>query len=351
MATSKRLIDSLRHYVKHGDLYRVVDDQFIECYACGHRCKIREGRDGICKIRFNDKQRLMVPYGYTTGVQADPIEKKPFYHAYPGSKALSFGMLGCDLHCPFCQNWITSQALYLDAANAHLTPAQPEQIIQLAKSSRSRVMTSTYNEPLITSEWAVDIFKLAKKEGFACSYVSNGNATPEVLDYIRPYIDLYKVDLKCFNDKTYRILGTRLQNVMDTIRAVHGMGIWIEIVTLIVPGFNDAEDELRAMTEFIASVSPDIPWHVTAFHPDYKMNDRDYTTPAMLLSAAETGKKAGLNFVYTGNLPGMTGRWENTYCPGCGGLLIERSGFRIVQNRIAKGCCPSCQKIIPGRWE
>lgn len=348
---STRLIDILRHYARPGELYRAVDESFIECYACGHRCKIREGRDGICKIRFNSKGTLMVPYGYSTGVQADPIEKKPFYHAFPGRKALSFGMLGCDLHCPFCQNWITSQALYLDAASAHLTPVTPEQIVQLALSTRSRVVTSTYNEPLITSEWAVEIFKLAKKEGLACSFVSNGNATPEVLGYLRSYLDLYKVDLKCFSDKTYRLLGTRLQNVTETIKAVHQMGIWTEIVTLIVPGFNNSESELRAMTEFIASVSPDIPWHVTAFHPDYKMTDREYTTPAMLLKAARIGKESGLRFIYAGNLPGMTGRLENTHCPDCDALLIERSGFRILQNRIQNGNCPSCKRAIPGRWE
>ncbi len=348
---STRLIDILRHYARPGELYRAVDESFIECYACGHRCKIREGRDGICKIRFNRKGTLMVPYGYSAGVQADPIEKKPFYHAFPGRKALSFGMLGCDLHCPFCQNWITSQALYRDAASAHLTPVTPQQIVQLAHTTRSRVVTSTYNEPLITSEWAVEIFKLAKKEGLACSFVSNGNAAPEVLEYLRPYLDLYKVDLKCFNDKTYRILGTRLKNVTDTIYAVHQMGIWLEIVTLIVPGFNNSESEIRAMTEFIMSVSPDIPWHVTAFHPDYKMTDNDYTTPEMLLKAARIGKESGLRFVYTGNLPGMTDRLENTYCPDCDALLIERSGFRIKQNRIQYGNCPSCQSVIPGRWE
>lgn len=350
MSAKTRLVDILRRYTREGLLYRVVDEQFIECTACGHRCKIRKGREGICKIRYNDNHRLMVPYGYTTGMQADPIEKKPFYHAYPGSKALSFGMLGCDLHCPFCQNWITSQALYLEAASAHLIPTKPEQVIQMAKTTRSRVLTSTYNEPLITAEWAVEIFKLGKAEGLVCSFVSNGNATPEVIEFLRPYIDLYKIDLKSFNDKTYRILGTRLKNVTNTIQTLHSMGIWVEIVTLLIPDFNNDKAELRAMAEFIASVSRDIPWHVTAFHPDYKMTDKDFTTPVMLIEAAQTGQEAGLRYVYTGNLPGMTGQWENTYCHECKALLIERSGFRIIQNRLNNGTCPSCHTVIPGRW-
>jgi pyruvate formate lyase activating enzyme len=344
------LRESLRQFTREGELYRTVEDGLIECYACGHRCKIREGRDGICKIRSNRGGKLYVPTGYTAGIQIDPIEKKPFFHAFPGARALSFGMLGCDLHCAYCQNWITSQALNETLAGPHPIPIEPQQLIKMARSYRARVLTSTYNEPLITSEWAVEIFKLARPEGFVCSYVSNGNATPEVLDYLRPYVDLYKVDLKGFNDKKYRTLGTKLQTVLDSIQGIHERGFWLEIVTLIVPTFNDSDEELRGIARFIASVSADIPWHVTAFHQDYKMTDPEDTPAATLLSAAHIGKEAGLNFVYAGNLPGETEPWENTYCPGCRTLLVERYGFRVLQNLLKDGQCPSCGRRIPGRW-
>jgi pyruvate formate lyase activating enzyme len=350
MAAQTRLRDILRHYVKPGTLYRKHDESFIECFACGHRCKIRHERDGICRLRFNQNGTLYVPHGYVSGLQADPIEKKPFFHAFPGQKAMSFGMLGCDLHCPYCQNWITSQALNHDIASSSITIIAAEQIVNAATSSNSRVITSTYNEPSITAEWALEIFKLAHAAGLACSFVSNGNGTPELLHYIRPYIDLYKIDLKSMNDLNYRKLGTRLQNVLDTIHTVYEYGIWLEIVTLVVPTFNDSDDELKSIARFLVSISPDIPWHVTAFHKNYHMTDPDDTPPETLIRAAQIGREAGLNFVYTGNLPGDTGEWENTYCPGCRNLLIERRGFRIYQNHIKNGHCPKCKRMIPGRW-
>jgi pyruvate formate lyase activating enzyme len=211
-------------------------------------------------------------------------------------------------------------------------------------------MTSTYNEPLITSEWAVEIFREAKAAGLVCSYVSNGNATPEVLDYIQPFVSLYKVDLKSFRDRHYRELGGTLERVLWTIRALHERGFWVEVVTLTVPGFNDSDEELREIARFLVSVSPDIPWHVTAFHPDYKMTDPENTGVATLLRAAEIGVAEGLRFVYAGNLPGRVGNWENTYCPGCSALLIERYGFRVLANRIPQGRCPDCARTIPGFW-
>jgi len=214
------------------------------------------------------------------------------------------------------------------------------------------VVTSTYNEPLITSEWAVEIFKIAKEAGLVTAYVSNGNGTPEVLDYIRPWTDLYKIDLKGFDDRRYRKLGGSLENVCATIRGVYERGFWLEIVTLLIPGFNDSDDEVRKLTKFIASVSPEIPWHVTAFHQDYKMQDHQNTTPEHLLRAAAFGREAGLRYIYPGNFPGQVAGGENTWCPGCGELLVEREGFHVIQNRIdsADGSCPGCGRLIPGRW-
>jgi pyruvate formate lyase activating enzyme len=259
-------------------------------------------------------------------------------------------MLGCDYHCGYCQNWVTSQALRDPNAIAPPRRLTAEQFVQLSLDRGARIVTSTYNEPLITSEWAVEIFKVARQAGLTTSYVSNGNGTPEVLEYIKPWVDLYKVDLKSFQDRNYRKLGGVLNNVLDTIQRLYAMGFWLEIVTLIIPSFNDSDQELRDIAQFLARISPDIPWHVTAFHQDYKMTDPDNTSSQTLLRAAEIGKSEGLNFVYAGNLPGFVGEWENTNCPGCGELLIERHGYRIRNNRIKDGACPKCSRQIPGVW-
>jgi pyruvate formate lyase activating enzyme len=322
----------------------------VRCFACGHRCLIPPGRDGICRVRFNDGGTLRVPYGYVASLQLDPVEKKPFFHALPGAKALSFGMLGCDYHCGYCQNWLTSQALRDADAGTPPQAVSPAEIVRVAKAEGARIVTSTYNEPLITSEWAVAVFKEAKAAGLLCSYVSNGNATSEVLDYLRPWVSLYKVDLKSFRDRPYRDLGGTLERVTWTIRALHEQGFWVEVVTLLVPGFNDSDDELRDIARFLAGVSPDIPWHVTAFHQDYRMTEPSSTTVSGLLRAAEIGVREGLSFVYAGNLPGAVRNWENTCCPRCGTRLIERVGFRVRENRIRNGGCPDCGAAVPGVW-
>ena len=340
----------LETYTKEGELYERLENGRLRCFACGHRCVVFDGLDGICRVRFNRGGRLLVPHGYVGALQLDPVEKKPFFHALPGSMAMSFGMLGCDFHCAYCQNWVTSQALRDPDAVAPPHRLTPEQFVRLALEQGARIVTSTYNEPLITSEWAVEIFKIARAQGLKTSYVSNGNGTPEVLEYIRPWVDLYKVDLKSFQDRNYRKLGGLLKNVLDTIQRLFAMGFWLEIVTLVIPGFNDSNEELRDIAEFLAQVSPDIPWHITAFHQDYKMTNPDNTPAGTLFRAAEIGKTAGLNFIYAGNLPGRVHNWENTYCPGCGELLIDRVGYRIRTMRVKGGACSKCSRRIPGVW-
>lgn len=259
-------------------------------------------------------------------------------------------MLGCDYHCAYCQNWITSQTLRDPEAVGQPEAVEPEKLVELALTYKSPVLVSTYNEPLITSEWSVEIFKLAKLYGIHGAYVSNGNATPEVLDFIRPYVDLYKVDLKGFDDKRYRQLGGQLSVVLDAVRLLKEKGFWVEIVTLLVPGFNDDKEEIKSIAKFIASVSPEIPWHVTAFHEDYKMSGQGNTGAGTLLRAADIGKEAGLYFVYAGNISGSVGNFENTYCQACNTLLIERNGFRILQNSLSDGKCPKCGVKVPGVW-
>ena len=549
--------EMLARRTAEGELYEKLPNDRVRCFACGHRCLIPPGFDGICRVRFNEGGVLKVPFGYVGALQLDPVEKKPFFHALPGSRALSFGMLGCDYHCgycftgdtvvvtdegsttlaelfaacgrteqrpdaqlafpegrrvvaasgalrrlrgvvrhryrgelvtirPFhlrplrctpdhrvyattdptvpaapvaarnvstdhylvipgrvaaevlparairepvaaasiaataaharrpsgartafleeddrepaaepravptgdnylvplrgvdhepyegdvynmeveeehsylagffavsnCQNWVTSQALRDPSAVAAPQEITPGELVRLAHEHQARIITSTYNEPLITSEWAVAVFREARAAGLVCSYVSNGNGTPEVLDYIKPWVSLYKVDLKSFRDRHYRELGGTLERVLWTIRALHERGFWVEIVTLTIPGFNDSDEELRDIARFLVSVSPDIPWHVTAFHKDYKMTGPDDTSVATLLRGVEIGAAEGLRYVYAGNLPGQVGRWENTYCPGCGEVLIERYGFRVMRNRVADGRCPKCTRAIPGFW-
>jgi pyruvate formate lyase activating enzyme len=334
-------------------LYERLDKNRVRCFSCGHCCPIPDGQPGVCKVRYNSGGTLYVPWGYVAGTQCDPIEKKPFFHAHPGALAYSFGMLGCDLHCAYCQNWVTSQALRDPNAISPPLETSPNSLVRDAVAQGAKALVSTYNEPLITSEWAVAVFKEAKAAGLLTAFVSNGNGTPQVLDYIRPWLDLYKVDLKSFDDRHYHELGGRLAPILDSIRRIHQMGLWLEIVTLLIPGFNDSADELHRLTEFIAGISPDIPWHVTAFHGDYKMqNDvaRD-TNAEDLLRAVEIGQHSGLRYIYAGNLPGMVGDCEDTRCPQCSETLIKRHGYLIEDYRLtAEGRCPECATEIPGRW-
>src|SRR5436305_7589870 len=246
------LREIIHENVREGELYEKLDRNWVRCFACGHCCKIPDGQPGVCKVRYNRGGTLQVPFGYVGGVQCDPIEKKPFFHAHPGALAYSFGMLGCDLHCAYCQNWVTSQALRDPDAVAPPVDTTPDKIVADAVRLGARVVVSTYNEPLITSEWAVAIFKAARDAGLLTAYVSNGNGTPRVLNYIRPWVDLYKVDLKSFDDRHYRQLGGRIEPILFTVRRLHEMGVWLELVTLLIPGFNDSEEELERLTGFVA---------------------------------------------------------------------------------------------------
>lgn len=354
MATRTNEVSTLQNVLAartaEGVLYEKLHDNRVRCFACGHRCVILEGLPGICKVRFNEGGRLYVPRGYVGALQCDPVEKKPFFHALPGSLAMSFGMLGCDFHCAYCQNWITSQALRDPNAVSPPRELTAGDLVELSLRYRARILASTYNEPLITSEWAVEIFQLAKQQGLRTAYISNGNGTPEVLDYLRPWVDLYKVDLKSFRDRNYRKLGGRLDGVLETIQQLYQKGFWLEIVTLIIPGFNDSNEELTDIANFLRGISSDIPWHVTAFHKDYKMTDPDNTPVSTLIRACEIGASAGLRYIYAGNLPGQVGGWESTYCPTCRALLIERFGFRVLRNTLDNGLCPNCRIPIPGVW-
>lgn len=348
------LADLLDRLTVEGELYEKLPDDSVRCHACGHRCLIREGRRGICQVRFNKGGTLFVPYGYVAALQSDPIEKKPFSHVMPGATALTFGMLGCDYHCPYCQNWLTSQAMRDPASEVSaqfVREMTPQWMVEYARRTKASVVVSSYNEPLITSEWAVKIFKEAKANGLMCAFVSNGNNTPEVLDYLAPYLSAYKVDLKCMNDKNYRKLGGTLQHTLDGIKRAREAGLWVEVVTLTIPGFNDSNEELWDAARFLVGVSPDIPWHVTAFHKDYKMTEPENTDAKTLIRAAEIGREAGLRYVYAGNLPGTVGEYEDTLCPKCSHQLVKRRGYVIHEYHITgDGNCSNCGDKIGGIW-
>ena len=347
------LASKLDSLTKPGTLFS-LEDGAVRCFACAHRCRIQPGKRGICQMRVNASGELRVPWGYVAAANVDPIEKKPFMHFLPGANALTIGMLGCNFCCDFCQNWVSSQALRDPASNSsvrHIQETSPEELVRGALHSGAQIIASSYNEPLITTEWAIDIFKAGKEKGLKTAYVSNGFATPEVLKALQPHLDGYKIDLKCLTDEKYRTLGGRLQPVLDSIKLAHELGMWVEVVTLVIPDFNDSNEELWKSAEFIRGISQDIPWHVTAYYPTYKHTGTGRTPPDTIQRAAEIGQEAGLLYVYAGNLPGRVGSLENTYCPRCQSLLIERVGYLVRANRVtAGGACPDCGEPIAGIW-
>lgn len=337
-----------------GQLMQPLDGSNLRCTACAHRCLIRPDRRGICLVRFNQGGELRVPHGYVAGLNVDPVEKKPFYHFLPGSGALTFGMLGCNFHCAFCQNWLSSQVLrdaQIEASRGMFHRSSAEQIVAFALRQGAQVIASSYNEPVVSAEWAHEVFSLAKQHGLKCVMISNGYATRECLEYLRPVMDGYKIDLKSMRDINYRAMGGQLKHVLESIQTAHDLGLWVEVVTLVIPGFNDAPAELWDSARAISAVSPEIPWHVTGFHPDYRMQDRHATHASELQQAADIGQEAGLRFVYAGNLPGRVGSLEDTHCPGCGAVLIQRQGYFVSANQItADGKCPGCGYAVPGVW-
>lgn len=320
----------------------------IRCLACAHRCRLGVGASGVCGVRFNREGRLLAPWGYVSGAAPDPVEKKPFFHLLPGARTLSFGMFGCNFRCDFCQNWDISDARAAAGSAAPQT-CSPAELAAAAAAAGAKLLVSTYNEPLISAEWAAEVFREGRKLGLKAAFVSNGYATQEAVALLRPVMDAWKVDLKGFDpDKYTRVCGASLDLVLEGIRAIKAAGFWLEIVTLVIPGYNDSAEELGRMADFIAGLSKDIPWHLTAFHPDHKRLDTPPTPAATLCRAREIALKKGLRYVYCGNITGAEG--QATACPACGKAVIGREGFAIRQNLLVKGRCP-CGQGLPGIWE
>lgn len=341
--------------MKEAMLYEKLDGERVRCNLCAHRCIITSGRKGVCKVRENQEGSLYtLVYGIPLSQAVDPIEKKPLFHFYPGSTAFSIATAGCNFRCDFCQNADISQ-MPRDRRQIWGRQASPEEIVQAAKQQGSRSIAYTYTEPTIFFEYSYDIARLACAEGIASVYVTNGYMTPEMLDLFHglddghePWLHGANVDLKAFKDETYKkVCGARLQPVLDSLKKMKELGVWVEVTTLVVPDLNDSDEELNDIARFIADeLGMETPWHVSRFHPDYKMYDRGPTPTATLRRAYELGRKAGLHYVYVGNLPGA--RLEDTYCPNCAQTVIGRWGFQVTQRNIKEGKCAHCGASIDG---
>jgi pyruvate formate lyase activating enzyme len=329
--------------MKEAMFYQKLEGNKVRCNLCHHKCVISKGKRGICQVRENRNGVLYsVVYGKVVASNVDPIEKKPLFHFYPGSTAYSIATVGCNFHCLHCQNWEISQ-VKSGIVGKEITP---DSVVKNAINNGCQSIAYTYTEPTIFYEYAYDIAKIAHGKGLKNLFVTNGYISWEALREISSYLDAANIDLKSMSDGFYRkICGAKLQPVLDNIKLHHNLGMWVEVTTLIIPGYNDDLEELKSIAEFIRKIDAGIPWHVTGFYPAYKFTDIPPTPRETLRKAVEIGRKAGLEYVYQGNVR----EGENTYCPYCGELLIERDGFDIAVNDIINGSCSYCGKQIAGR--
>jgi len=332
--------------LKEAMLYKRMEEDKVSCFLCGHHCLISDGKFGICHVRENRGGALYThTFGELIARNIDPFEKKPLYHFFPGSKSFSIATIGCNFQCGFCQNWQISQVKEARASGLRSEKVKPEEVVREARETGSKSISYTYTEPTIFFEYAYEISQLAKKEGLFNVFVTNGYMTEEMIRTIHPALDAANIDLKSFRDEYYRkVCGGRLAPVLKSIELMKKLNIWIEVTTLLVPGQNDSEEELNGIANFLARLDPSIPWHISRFYPQYKMEDLESTSLEALTQAYDIGKKAGLRYIYLGNV----GQGNNTYCYQCRHLLIERYGFSVRVNRIKEGRCPDCQTAVDG---
>lgn len=337
--------------MKEAKFYEKLADEKVQCHLCAHECVINPGKRGICMVRENQAGVLYsLVYGKIISQSVDPIEKKPLFHFLPGTPSFSIATVGCNFQCLHCQNYDISQYPRFHEKKIIGDDLTPTEIVARAQSSHSASIAYTYTEPTIFSEFAYDTAVLAREKGIRNVYVSNGFMTDASATAMAEVLDGDNIDLKSFSDDFYRkVCKAKLQPVLDTIVRMKQLGVWVEVTTLIIPDLNDSDSELKEIANFIKGVGPEIPWHVTAFYPTYKMLDRSPTSITTLRRARQIGLEAGLRYVYTGNIPGDPG--ENTYCYACNELLIERVGFTVRQNNLKDGCCHKCGTRIDGVWK
>jgi len=333
-------------------LFETLAEHKVKCVLCSHRCVISDGARGICHVRENRGGVLnTLVYGRLIAQHIDPIEKKPLYHFLPGSLSYSIATVGCNFRCRFCQNADIAQ-LPTDHGGAIVgDTVKPDQVVKAAEKAGCLSISYTYTEPTIFFEFALETAQIARSKGIRNVFVTNGYMTPEALDLIAPALDAANVDLKAFSRSYYKdICGAKLEHVQETLRNMKSRGVFVEVTTLIVPGLNDAPQELRALAEFLVhDLGPGTPWHISRFHPTYRLTDRPPTPVQTLRAAREIGRAAGLKYVYTGNVPGDVG--ENTFCPACGAVLIERWGFQVQKFRLKDARCTECGEAIAGVWQ
>jgi len=334
--------------MKEAMFYEKLDEKKVRCFLCAHHCQIRDGKRGICHVRKNtDGVLYSLVYGKVISMHIDPIEKKPLFHFLPASTSFSIAAVGCNFRCEHCQNFEISQ-YPKEHEDIPGNPVTPEDIVEAAARNGCESISYTYTEPTIFFEFAYDCAKLAHQKDIKNVFVSNGYTTPEATKVIAPYLDGNNIDLKGNDDFYKKLCGARVGPVKETIRLMKELGVWVEVTTLIIPDYNDSEEDLREISGFIASVSPSIPWHVTQFYPTYKLTDKPRTPLKTLRRAREIGFEAGLKYVYEGNVPGEGG--ENTYCPNCRELLIGRFGFSIGEMKLREAKCPKRGTAIEGIW-
>jgi len=334
---------------KEAMLWEKMDGNRVHCYLCAHHCRIEDGSFGFCGMRKNEGGALYTyAYGEVIASHVDPIEKKPLYHFLPGTFAYSIATIGCNFRCPFCQNWNISQVSARDGGLEGYE-LKPQEVIREAEKAGCRSISYTYTEPTIFFEYAYDTAKLAHEKGLKNTFVTNGYMTKKAIDEIKPYLDAANVDLKFFKEESYRdVCKATLQPVLDSIKYMKEIGIWVEVTTLVIPGSNDSDEELDKIARFIAKTGTDIPWHVTRFHPDYQVTDKEATPADTIKRAIRIGRKNRLKYVYPGNV--MLG--GSTACPGCGAHLVERAGFVAeFTGNFSGGKCTKCGAAIEGVWE
>jgi len=333
--------------IKEAMLYEKLDDQYVHCNLCAHRCTIKPDRRGICGVRENrDGVLYSLVYGTLIAEHIDPIEKKPFFHVYPASNSYSIATVGCNFSCEFCQNHDISQ-MPRSTRMIMGDDLMPAEIVARAKKSGSKTIAYTYTEPTVYLELAYDTAKIAHENSLKNVFVTNGFMTPETIDMMTPFLTAANVDLKSFRDEFYKKrCGARLNPVLESLRKMKEMGIWVEITTLLIPTLNDSDEELKDIAQFIAGLGVETPWHISRFHPQFKMMNVPITSISSLHRAVEIGKQCGLKYVYSGNVPGNDG--ENTKCFNCGNLLIERYGFKIVSMNLTGNKCPQCGTELEG---